>query len=85
MALKSIFAVHGVPDETVAGNMLFNSYAMNSFASEWGFRITISSPHYPKSNGLAERYVQTINSVCARQQTLVRIYMKRYWLTTKHH
>ena len=60
MALKSIFAAHGVPQEIVADNMPFNSYVMNQFASHWGFKITTSSPNYPKSNGLAERYVQTI-------------------------
>lgn len=59
-ALKSIFAVHGVPVEVIADNMPFSSYAMKNFADEWGFNITTSSPHYAKSNGMAERYVQTV-------------------------
>ena len=59
-ALKSIFAVHGVPVEVIADNMPFSSYTMKHFADEWGFNITTSSPHYPKSNGMAERYVQTV-------------------------
>lgn len=54
MALKSIFAVHGVPQEILADNMPFNSYVMAKFASQWGFKITTSSPNYPKSNGLAD-------------------------------
>ena len=57
---KVNFAVHGVPDEIVADDTPFNSYAMNSFASEYGFRNTTLSPHHPKSNGLAKRYVQTV-------------------------
>jgi hypothetical protein len=44
MALKSIFAAHGVPQEIVADNMPFNSYVMGQFASLWGFKITTSSP-----------------------------------------
>ena len=61
-ALKSIFSVHGVPAAIVADNMPFNSQRMYDFARDWGFDIITSSPHYPKSNGLAERYVQTIKN-----------------------
>lgn len=59
-ALKSMFAVHGVPKTILADNMPFNSYLMQSFAKDWGFDMVTSSPHYPKSNGQAERYVQTM-------------------------
>ena len=60
LALKSIFSVHGVPVSIMADNMPFNSQRMLSFANDWGFRIVTSSPRYPKSNGMAERYVQTM-------------------------
>lgn len=59
-ALKSIFAVHGVPLEIIADNMPFGSIELAKFAKEWGFNITTSSPNYPRSNGMAERYVQTM-------------------------
>lgn len=59
LALKSIFSVHGVPLSIIADNMPFNSQAMHSFAKEWSFTINTSSPHYARSNGMAERYVQT--------------------------
>jgi len=62
MALKSIFSLHGVPQEIFADNMPFSSSTMHSFAEEWGFQITTSSPNYPRSNGLAERYVQTVKA-----------------------
>ena len=62
LALKSIFATHGVPLEVVADNMPFNSSEMRGFASEWGFNLTTASPNYPRSNGMAERYVQTVKS-----------------------
>ena len=60
MALKSIFAVHGVPATVITDNMPFNSATMTGFAKDWGFTIITSSPHYHQSNGMAERYVQTI-------------------------
>ena len=60
IALRSIFAVHGVPINVIADNMPFGSEMLRQFAKEWSFNITTSSPHYPKSNGMAERYVQTI-------------------------
>ncbi|KAL4153907.1 hypothetical protein QTP88_001740 [Uroleucon formosanum] len=37
--------------------MPFGSKEFYKFAKEWDFKITTSNPHYPKSNGLAERYV----------------------------
>lgn len=55
--LKKIFSTHGIPQEVVSDNMPYNSFAVNQFAKEWGFKINTSSPHYPKSNGLAEKSV----------------------------
>lgn len=62
LALKSMFSVHGVPMEVMADNMPFGSTEMKLFAEQWGFNIVTSSPHYPRSNGMAERYVQTMKS-----------------------
>ena len=61
--LKSIFARHGIPDELVSDNMPFNSRMFKTFAEEWGFQTTTSSPTYPQSNGLAERNIQTIKQL----------------------
>lgn len=60
MALKSVFSVHGIPIQIMADNMPFNSLKMRDFSKDWSFEIVTSSPHYPRSNGLAERYVQTM-------------------------
>jgi len=62
-ALRSIFVVHDVPVEVIADNMPFGSEAMRHFSPEWSFKITTSSPHYHQSNGMAERYVQTIKQI----------------------
>jgi len=68
-ALKSIFAVHGIPTEIIADNMPFGSLDMSRFAQAWGFTITTSSPHYPRSNGMAERYVQTLKQLMRKSDS----------------
>ena len=40
----------------------YNSAAYKQFAEEWGFEHRTSSPRYQQSNGLVERYVQSIQS-----------------------
>ncbi|KAK9680476.1 Integrase zinc binding domain [Popillia japonica] len=54
---KRIFATHGIPKEIVSDNMPFNSVKCRTVAEKWDIKITTSSPHYPKSNGLAEKAV----------------------------
>lgn len=55
--LKVIFSTHGIPSVFVSDNMPFNSKYFKTFSKDWGFQLITSSPHYPKSNGLAERAV----------------------------
>jgi len=47
----------------IADNSPFSSFAMRQFATDWGFEIITSSPTYPKSNGQAERRVQTVKQL----------------------
>ena len=60
MAMKDMFARHGILERVIADNMPFNSLKFKSFASDWEIEVVTSSPHYPKSNGLVERNVQTM-------------------------
>ena len=60
---KDMFARHGHPQCVVADNMPYNSKEMRSFGKEYGFDIKTSSPMYPRSNGMAERAVQTIKNL----------------------
>ena len=62
-SMKSVFARHGIPDEVVTDNMPFSSKECSRFAQEWGFKISTSSPHYPQSNGMSERTIQTIKNL----------------------
>uniref|UniRef100_A0A2S2NI46 RNA-directed DNA polymerase n=1 Tax=Schizaphis graminum TaxID=13262 RepID=A0A2S2NI46_SCHGA len=56
---KQTFSTHGIPRLFIADNMPFNSVEFTSFAKDWNLTLITSSPHYPQSNGLAERSVQT--------------------------
>ena len=62
-ALKQIFGEHGIPQKVVSDNARqYTSDSFQSFAHEWGFQHETSSPKYPQSNGLAERFVQTVKN-----------------------
>ncbi len=61
--MQSVFAIHGIPKTLITDNaMQFTSQDFQRFTKEWEFKHTTSSPHYPRSNGLIERMVQTVKS-----------------------
>ncbi|CAI6357006.1 unnamed protein product [Macrosiphum euphorbiae] len=55
--LKIVFSRLGVPREIVADNNPCGSQQFKDFSKKWQFTIILSSPNYPKSNGLAEKAV----------------------------
>ncbi|XP_046406352.1 uncharacterized protein K02A2.6-like [Ischnura elegans] len=62
--MKSIFARHGIPMVVYTdGALCFDSEMFKKFAKEWEFLHVLSSPHYPKSNGLAESGVKSIKKI----------------------
>ena len=65
--LKSIFARHGIPEVVRSDNgPQYASQVFTSFAKSYGFQHLTSSPHFPQSNGQAERTVQTVKRLLKR-------------------
>ena len=51
-ALSSSFSVFGIPEEIISDNgSQFSAKEYQDFAARYGFKITTSSPHYPRGHG----------------------------------
>ena len=62
--LSSSFAVFGIPEEIISDNgSQFTAKEYQDFAARYCFRITNSSPHYPRGHGFIECQVQTIKHI----------------------
>lgn len=73
-ALTEVFSRNGIPRKIIADNMPFNSYECKSFARSLDFIFETSSPHYPKSNGLAERAVQICKNIMRKANNMCDVY-----------
>ena len=62
--LKGIFDEHGIPERFTSDNgPQYASEEFKQFARDYGFDHVTSSPMYPRSNGFAERMVQTVKQL----------------------
>ena len=65
--LKKHFARYGIPRMLITDNgPQFTSSVFQKFISDWEISHTTSSPHFPQSNGLAERSVQTAKDILSK-------------------
>lgn len=68
--LRQIFARHGIPLEVCSdGGPQFASKEFKDFAARYDFVHTISSPRFPRSNGLAEKGVQVVKRLLGKTET----------------
>ena len=59
--LRKIFAAHGLPKQLVSDNYpQFTSDDFAVFMKENGVQHIRTAPYHPVSNGLAERFVQSV-------------------------
>ena len=67
--MKGLFSRYGIPDEVVSDNgPQFSSGHFKSFAEDYNFKHTTSSPHFAQSNGQAERAVQTVKNLIRKSE-----------------
>lgn len=65
--LKSMFARHGIPTQLRSdGGPQFDCKNMKDFAKLYDFDNIISSPGYPRSNGMVERHIQTLKNMLTK-------------------
>lgn len=58
--LRDMFARYGIPDQAVSDNgPQFTSHEFLEFMRNNGVKHTLVAPYHPRSNGQAERFVQT--------------------------
>ena len=58
---KKSFSKFGIPTEVISDNgPCYNAKKYKRFSKDWDFKHNTSSPSYPKSNGMAERTIQTV-------------------------
>lgn len=63
-ALKAIFSRQDIPNDLHSdGGPQYTSYEFKEFFKSWNINRIISSPHYPISNGMVERFVQTVKNI----------------------
>ena len=61
--MKMMFSRLGIPEVVRSDNgTQYSSRRFKRFAESWRFQHVISSPDYPRSSGMAERYVQVIKN-----------------------
>ena len=62
--IKQIFAEYGWPDTLVPDNRpCYASKTFKGLMEEYQVNHITSSPHYPQSNGLAEKYIQIVKNL----------------------
>jgi len=68
-ACKAQFSRHGIPNALVSDNgPQFSSHKFEEFSTSYQFNHQPSCPHYPQSNGKAEKAVQTVKNLLRKSK-----------------
>ena len=69
--IRALKARHGLPETLISDNgPQYTSWEFVNFVKEYNIQHVTSSPHFPRSNGLAERTVQTIKGSLKKSKDL---------------
>ena len=61
---KQVFSEHGWPETLISDNgPCYTAEAFTNMMKEYGVNHITSSPHYPQSNGLAEKYMLIVKNL----------------------
>ena len=70
-ALRPMFARHGIPEVLRSDNgPQYASEEFEKFANTYEFSHNTTSPHFPQSNGLVERMVETVKQLLQHSSDL---------------
>ena len=67
--MKLVISEYGWPETIISDNRpCYSAEAFTKLIKEYSVNHTTSSPHYPQSNGLAEKYVQIVQNLFFKMQ-----------------
>lgn len=81
-----IFARHGIPLEVCTdGGPQLSSQAFHAFAEQFEFAHVVSSPGFPRSNGLAEKGMNLVKCFLKKALYVNEYFWIAFLITGQHH